>query len=461
MVLDLVRLAREFGPRTAVQDPERATTYAELVEEVFKAVSWLEQLGVEPGERVAVVCDQDRATVVRTLALLERGCTLLPLDPQLGKEEVFDRCVAFEAHWLSTADGALEGLASSDRSASTHATPPTQRPVMGLLSSGSTGTPKIALRTAAQLRACVAVHTGRFGLRPSDRIIAVVPIAFTYGIHNVLLGTLSSGACIVFPSSRHPRTVLSELVSQRVTVLGSTPVFFDMLVRFGAGAVADFERVRFAIAVGDALSTRVQRCFTEAFGKDLWNGYGASETGPALVNSTGAIDQDAVALGRPYPGVQVTLRDEDDQPVADGETGEIVVQSPGGAYGYMGGQDGARPFDDGRFFTGDRAVVRDGVFYFAGRSKLMINTAGRKVDPVEVEHVLLRHPHVEDAAVLGERDGDREFVKALVVSDVPLASIELMEFCARSLAAYKVPRVIEFRSHLARNANGKLLRERV
>jgi acyl-coenzyme A synthetase/AMP-(fatty) acid ligase len=276
-----------------------------------------------------------------------------------------------------------------------------------------------------------------------------------------LLATLSKGACIVFPVSRHPRTVLGEIAAQRVTVLGSTPVFFDLLVRFGAGASEALESVRVAIAVGDALSTRLQRSFGEAFGKTLWNGYGTSETGPALINSTDAADGDGVALGRPYPGVRVTLRDEDDRPVPAGETGEIVVQSPGGAHGYMGGQDGARPFDGDRFFTGDRAVVRDGVFYFAGRSKLLINTAGRKVDPTEVEQVLRRHPKVTDAAVLGQRDGDRELVKALVVSEVPLTSIELMEFCAQSLAAYKVPRVVEFRSSLARNANGKLMRERL
>jgi long-chain acyl-CoA synthetase len=460
-MLDLGFLSREFGSRASIQDPEGVTTYEDLVEQVFATVSWLERLGVEPGERVAVVCDQDRATVVRTLALMERGCTLLPLDPQLGEEEVLERCLAFGAHRLSKADGAPEMLAPFGQSVSTHATKQQERPVMGLLSSGSTGTPKIALRTAAQLRACVAVHARRMDLRPSDRVIAVVPIAFTYGFHNVLLATLSRGACIVFPSSRHPRTVLGEIGSQRVTVLGSTPVFFDLMVRFGAGAVAEFERVRVAIAVGDALSTRVQRSFAEAFGKIIWNGYGTSETGPVLINSTGAVDEEAVALGRPYPGVHVTLRDKDDRPVPEGETGEIVVQSPGCAYGYVGGQEGARPFDGGRFFTGDLAVERDGVFYFAGRSKQLINTAGRKVDPVEVEHVLLRHPKVKDAAVLGQRDGDRELVKAVIVSDVPLTGVELVEFCAQSLAAYKVPRVVEFRSSLARNANAKLLRGRL
>ena len=459
-MLDLGFLSREFGPRPAVRDPERATTYTELVRQVLATVAWLDGLGVEPAERVAVVCEQDRATVVRTLALMERGCAVLPLDPELGEEELIARCVAFGARWLSSAQGPPELLAPSVHRAPTPGTPLRDRPVLGLLSSGSTGTPKIAVRTAAQLRACVAVHARRLELRPSDRVIAVVPLAFAYGFNNVLLATLSKGACIVFPSSKHPRTVLSEVSSERVTVLGSTPVFFDLLVRFGAGAVEGFERVRVALAVGDALSTRVQRSFSEAYGQVLWNGYGSSETGPALINATGATgaaDGDVVALGRPYPGVGVTLRDEDDRPVAEGETGEIVVRSSGGAQGYVGGQSGARPFDGDRFFTGDRAVVRDGVFHFVGRSKLLINTAGRKVDPVEVEHVLLRHPKVTDAAVLGQRNGDRELVKAVVVSEVPLTGVELMEFCAHSLAAYKVPRVIEFRSSLARNVNGKLL----
>lgn len=460
-MLDLGQLSRRFGPRAAIMDAEGATTYADLVKQVFATVSRLDGLGVQPDERVALICEQDRATTVHALALMERGCTVLPLDPGLGEEEVLARCLAFGAHWISRAHGPHARLTSTVPRTSPKGASLEDRLVQGLLSSGSTGTPKIALRTSAQLRACIAIHAQQLELRSSDRVIAAVPIAFTYGFNNVFLATLSKGACIVFPSSRHPRTMLREIASQRVTVLGSTPVFFDMLLRFNTGVVEEFEHLRVAIAVGDTLSTRVQRAFAEAFGKPLWNGYGSSETGPALINTTGAADRDAAALGRPYPGVHVTLRDEADRPVAEGETAELVVRSPGGACGYVRGQEGERPFDGHRFFTGDRAVERGGVFYFVGRSKLLINTAGRKVDPVEVEQVLRRHSNIKDAAVLGHRDGDRELVKALVVSDVPLSGVELMEFCANSLADYKVPRVIEFRGSLARNANGKLMREQL
>lgn len=460
-MLDLEHLARSFGSSLAILEPQGGTTYAELVEGVGAALSRLGSMGVAAGDRVALVCEQDRATVVRALALLERGCAVLPLGPELGEQERLRSCSAFGALWLWRGEAWPQPLATPAPGAALQEAPLRERPVQGLLSSGSTGTPKIALRSAVQLRACVSIHARRLGLGPGDRVVAVVPLAFAYGFNNVMLATLSSGACIVFPSSRHPRRLLDEIGSQGVTVLGSTPVFFDLMLRFGAGSCGPIGGVRVALAVGDALSRRVQSAFAEAFGVLLWHGYGSSETGPALIHASDAADGDAVALGGPYPGVEVTLRDEADRPVGEGELGEIVVRSAGVALGYAGGQQGARPFDGDRFFTGDLGVLRDGQLYFAGRRKLLLNTAGRKVDPVEVERVLLLHPGVADAAVVGLRDAGREWIRAVVVATGSLSSVELMEFCSRSLAAYKVPRVFEFRSSLPRSPSGKLLRGRL
>ena len=243
-----------------------------------------------------------------------------------------------------------------------------------------------------------------------------------------------------------------------VTILSSTPTFLDLMVRFSEGVTDQLAGVRVCIATGEPLSRRIALRFAETFGKTLWNNYGSSETGPITVDRQNTAHGDAIALGCPYPGVEVTLRDEQDRLVPDGEIGEIVVRSPATGLGYANGQEGARPFDGDRFFTGDLGVLRDGALHFAGRRKLLLNTAGRKVDPTEVEHILLQHPQVTDAAVVGHRDGDREVVRAVVVAEGALTAGELMDFCNESLAAYKVPRIVEFRTSLPRNDTGKLMR---
>lgn len=230
------------------------------------------------------------------------------------------------------------------------------------------------------------------------------------------------------------------------------------MVRFAGGVTHSLEGVRACVVVGEALSVRIAREFAETFGKSVWQSYGASESGPALINRSDATHGDAVALGCPYPGVEVTLRDEHDRPVPEGEVGDIVVRSPAVALGYTSDQEDSYSFDGDRFFTGDLAVLRDGELYFAGRRKLLLNTAGRKVDPIEVEHVLIRHPKVSDVAVVGRQDGDREIVRAVVVPTGSVTAAELMEFCNESLASYKVPRIVEFRTSLPRNDTGKLMR---
>jgi long-chain acyl-CoA synthetase len=149
--------------------------------------------------------------------------------------------------------------------------------------------------------------------------------------------------------------------------------------------------------------------------------------------------------------------------VAEGVPGELVIESPAVGMGYDSEGDEARSgsrFEGRRFHTGDRVVRERGVFCFRGRLKVFIAAAGHKVDPAEVEQVLLSHPDIADAAVVGHPAGEgREEVKALVVIRRPIEPLALMDFCSRSLAAYKVPRIIEIRDSLPRNAMGKLQRE--
>jgi long-chain acyl-CoA synthetase len=276
-----------------------------------------------------------------------------------------------------------------------------------------------------------------------------------------LLASLSVGASLVFPASAHPRSLIRTCAAEGVTLLHGSATLFDLMVRSRRADWPELDGVRFARANAAGLSLETQRAFTEAFGIALWQSYGASESGGICVNRSGASHDGMLALGAAGPGVEVRICDEQGRELPDGEVGEIVADSPGVALGYEGDAGSGSRIHPGRFFTGDLGERRDGLFYFRGRSKLLINVAGRKVDPIEVERTLMRHASVADAAVVAEAAPSHEVVKAIVVARTPVEPEELMEFCGRELAPYKVPRRIEFRSALPRNAIGKLSRERL
>jgi long-chain acyl-CoA synthetase len=452
---------RAFGSRPALLDAETAISYGALAERVSTEVAELAAQGLAPGDRCAFVCGEDPATVVRALALLDLGCVVLPLSSQLGPEEQGPIRLAFAAQWSASTAGAVERLPERPGDRDGAGVGLSAPPVQGLLSSGSTGTPKIVLRSARQLRAYTDLYATGLSLTPDDRVAVLLPFSFAYGFNSLMLGTLAAGASLVFPGSRHPRRVMAGIRALGATILASTPTFLDLLVRYAEGASDELAGVRVCVATGEPLSDRLATRFFETFGKRLWNNYGSSETGPMTVDRCQTADGDAIALGRPYPGVEIRLRDEQGEPVPDGRAGEIVVRSPAVGLGRVSSSGGFEAFEDGEFATGDLGLFRDGVLFFVGRKKLLVQSAGRKVDPIEVEHALRRHPRVVDAAVVGHREGDREMIRAIVVADGEVTAGELLAFCSASLAPYKLPRRIEFRASLPRSESGKLLRTRL
>ncbi|MEZ4281828.1 MAG: AMP-binding protein [Myxococcota bacterium] len=463
-MFDGLRSLRGFGSRPALVESQGTTSFAELAALVSAEADRLTSLGLAPGDRCGLVCGEDRATVVRALALLEAGGVVLPLSGQLGVEELRQAEIAFEAQWRlqGAGAGAFERSAfECARSGDAVAARAAAAPVQGLFSSGSTGRPKIVLRSAPQLRAYTQIYAEAMSLSPDDRVAVLLPFSFAYGFNSLMLGSLAAGASLVFPGSRNPRRVLSAIREGAVTILAATPTLLDLMVRFAGGASGDLAGVRICVATGEPLSRPLAQRFRETFGKALWNNYGSSETGPMTLDREGTADGEAIALGRPYPGVEIGLRDEQGDPAPDGQVGEIVVRSPALGLGHAGRDGAVEAFEAGGFATGDLGVFRGGVLFFAGRRKLLINAAGRKVDPLEVEQAMRRHPRIVDAAVVGHPEGDREVVRALVVAEGSVTAGELMDFCSASLAAYKVPRIIEFRSALPRSESGKLIRTRL
>jgi long-chain acyl-CoA synthetase len=300
-----------------------------------------------------------------------------------------------------------------------------------------------------------------------DVVLAVLPLFHIYGLNVVLGASLHAGATVVLSERFDPEETLDLVERHRVTILpGAPPMFAGWLglphVREGA-----FHSVRVALSGAAPLAPELASTFRERFGVTIWDSYGLTEAGPAVTTSAGRDDPPAGSIGGPLPGVEVRLVDEQGHDVEEGDPGEIVVRGPNVFAGYWRRDaDSSDAFLDGAWLrTGDVAVRDDdGNLYLVDRKKDLIIVSGFNVYPGEVEDVLLRHPSVAEAAVVGmpdERTG--EAVRALVVleKDAEATPDEIVEFARTSLARFKVPSVLEVVSSLPKHVTGKVLRRAV
>jgi long-chain acyl-CoA synthetase len=203
--------------------------------------------------------------------------------------------------------------------------------------------------------------------------------------------------------------------------------------------------------------------FKQRTGVEICEGYGLSETAPSLTSNAAGRVKKAGSVGPAIPGVELRVVDDHDRDVPPGEVGEVVARGPNIFRGYWKRDaETAEAMRGGWFHTGDLARVdEDGYYFIVDRKKDMIIVSGYNVYPIEVENVLLRHPKVLDAAVVGvASEYQGESVKAVLVKrpGEALEASEVIEYCREHLAAFKVPRVVEFRQELPKNATGKLLK---
>jgi long-chain acyl-CoA synthetase len=334
--------------------------------------------------------------------------------------------------------------------------------------SGTTGAPKGAVLTHANVLFSAQTFRSMRRLDSSDVIFAMAPLFHVTGlICSVALGLLTAAPLVLGYRFDVP-TVLGLIDRYRVTfTVGATTIFLSFLDRPGFDQV-DISSLTKIICGGAPIPPSVVERYERATGVYLHNGYGLTETtsptfGTPLGSRSPVSATGSLALGVPIPDTECKLLGDDGEEVAIGETGEIVVRGPHVMAGYWRNEaETALHLQDGWLRTGDMATMdADGWFYLVDRKKDQINAAGFKVWPQEVEEVLYEHPAVREAGVVGVPDERRgETVKAFV-SLRPGASAtddELIAFCRERLAAYKVPRIVQFLDDLPKTVTGKITR---
>ncbi len=505
---DVVNLAAQLSAsaarlpvKPALLHRGAATSYAELEARVARGAAALVALGLSPhqgaapGDRVALMLDNSPAFVEACFAVLRAGLVAVPLNPGFTRDEVgaivadsgARAAIVAEPHLAAlhprAADAAgLEHVlvpgvddppdehlswerlvAETDPGAVAEAGPDALA-VLGY-TSGTTGQAKGAMLSHANLAANHRqLAQTRLRIEESDVVLGVLPLSHIYGLNVVMAFALARGATLLLQERFDPGETLDAVERQRVTVLVGAPPMYVAWGHMPGAAERDLASVRFAVSGAAPLPAHALEHCRDVLGITVWEGYGLTETGPVLTTMAMSEQPKPGCVGRPVPEVGLRLVDDDGEPVRRGDPGEVVVRGPNVFSGYWQRPEETAAVLDraGWFRTGDVGYADDdGDLHLVDRKRDLILVSGFNVYPREVEEVLVRHPGVAQAAVVGAPNpATGECVQAFVVpaGGAALTADELTAFARRHLARFKVPEHVEFVDALPLLPTGKVRR---
>jgi long-chain acyl-CoA synthetase len=299
----------------------------------------------------------------------------------------------------------------------------------------------------------------------AETIITALPLYHVYALTcNCLTFLLLGAHNILITDPRDMKGFIRELKKWKFTAITGVNTLYQGLVNQPDLAEVDFSHLNIASAGGMAVMEDTARQWFEVTGTEIIEGYGLSETSPVVTSNPVNMPSVTRSIGMPLPSTEVSIRDENGRELGIGEEGELCVRGPQVMTGYWRNEEATAKImtSDGFLKTGDMATVDEkGYFRIVDRKKDMIIVSGFNVYPNEVENVVTMHPDVVEAACIGVVGEDgRERVKVFVTLKPGAKTTveQIRDHCRENLAAYKVPKLVEFRDELPKTAVGKILR---
>ncbi|MGH8093415.1 MAG: class I adenylate-forming enzyme family protein [Chthoniobacterales bacterium] len=379
------------------------------------------------------------------LACLRRGIVVLPIERTVSERE---RAAALQACRVA---GLITDPAKPIKrlDADPPIDWPARAPVLLKLTSGTTAAPRAIRFRSAQLVADAVQICDTMGLTDADRNFAVIPLSHSYGFSNLITPLLIRGVAMAISRDRIPRAVLDDLARTEATVFPGMPLFFQA---FGEMTEApSLPKLRLCISAGAPLTRKVARKFREKFARPVHSFYGASECGGICYDGEGKSEEEGF-VGSPLRGVELLPLDP------RGETTQVRVRSAAVGDGYFP-QPEPEKLGDGFFVPDDLMTIDDAGVRLVGRISDVINVAGKKVNPAEVEAHLLTHAGVRQVVVFGRASPLRnQEVVACVVAARETSEAELVQFCRARLSGWQVPKRIFLLGALPVNERGKISR---
>jgi long-chain acyl-CoA synthetase len=471
-------------------------SYRELDQASDLLAAALAGAGIEPGDRVALQLPNIPQFLISYFGILKAGAVVVPLNVLLRAPEIAFHLGDSGARALITWEGVLAEAAKGAGAAGIDAiyavghpagaagalpferlldgTAPPRETVMRqpadtaviVYTSGTTGRPKGAELTHIQLYMNADIPGRLFDVQPDDVVITVLPLFHVFGLSSILDVCVRFGCTMSLVPRFTPAAVLAAVQRDRATIFEGVPTMFADLLSFPELGRYDLSSLRVAISGGASIPAPVLDAFEERFGLVILEGYGMTETASTTTFNPSADERRAYSVGKPIWGTQTQVWDDEGRPLPPGpeHVGEIVTRGLHVMKGYLNQPEAtAATFTGDWLHTGDLGYFDDdGFLFIVSRKKELIIRGGYNVYPSEIENVLHAHPAVAEAAVVGvpdERLGEEVMAVVIVRAMMELREHELVAWCRERLAAYKCPRVFQFRAELPKNSLGKVLKD--
>ncbi len=507
--------AGKYPEREAIVLGDTRLTYAQVNGAANQVASLLASRGIGKGDKVALSCANLPYFSIIYFGILKAGGTVVPLNVLLKGREVayhlgdseakayfcfqgtpelpigqeghagFEQAEGCEHFWMITVDPAAaspvdgtetlgQGMGSQPPTFDTVATDEDDTAVI-LYTSGTTGQPKGAELRHRNMRDNALTGEELFGADAAnpDTYLCVLPLFHSFGQSVIQNGGFAYGGTVVMLPRFDADAALKTMLKEKVTFFAGVPTMYWGLLGALDGSGVDVKELaanlRVAVAGGSALPVEVHKDFEKRFGVTILEGYGLSETSPVASFSKLGEGVRVGSIGTPIPGVEMKLLqaeswDEvDDGAEGEGAIGEIAIKGHNVMKGYYNRPEATdEVIRDGWFRSGDLGRRdEDGWYYIVDRSKDMIIRGGYNVYPREIEEVLMTHPDVSLAAVIGvPHESHGEEIKAVVIRNegATLTEQELIDWGKEQMANYKYPRHVEFVASLPMTATGKILK---
>jgi benzoate-CoA ligase len=483
---DLLERNLEAGraAKVAIHSAAGDLTYGDLSRLAAGAARALLDLGVRREERVLIAGFDTPGWVASFLGAIRIGAIPVPVNPLLQRSEDYDhyiddsfaRVIVVDANTEEKLEPAAERSSHKPRMLrADHLVPgdavaavPTRRDDMAfwLYSSGSTGKPKAVVHLQHDIPyTCVTYAEQVLGITERDTTFSTTGLFHAYGFGNNLTFPYWVGASTVLHAGRHtPATVLETIEKRRPTLFFSAPTLYNAILNFEGAKSRDLSSIRHCVAAAESLPAEVWRRWKDAFGLTILDGVGSTEM-LHIYCSNRVDDVRPGSSGKPVPGYELKILDDQGQPVANGEAGDLYVKGDSALALYWAQHEKSKRSILGDwFFTGDRyRTDSDDYYWYEGRSDDMIKVSGLWVSPIEIESALLEHPLVAESAVVGITVDGFTKIRAFVITKPEAVHgdglvIELQEHCKSRLQRFQYPHMIEFVSDLPKTVTGKIQR---
>jgi long-chain acyl-CoA synthetase len=481
---------------------DKKITYRQLSSFSDRFAQGLRNLGIKRKDKVAIFLSNSPEFVIANFGIMKAGLTVVPINNMFKQEEtefiLSDAgvsCVVTSLTYLDIIRPIKEKLNSLkniilvdgitsdtlnfyeiiERTTSKVKSEKIDKQSIAsiLYTSGTTGRPKGAMLTHGNFLSNCYACIQAINARKADNFICLLPMFHSFAWTVCVLIPLYVAASIVIIDSLWPfRKVIRNVIKKKVSVFVGIPSIYHILAHmhippvFTSRVLKMIDPLRICISGAAALFPEVLKEFEDKFWVPLLEGYGLTEASPVVsLNPIRGIRKPG-SVGLPIEGVEVKVVDEDGRQLKSGQIGELLVKGPNVMKGYFNNNQATdQTIKQSWLYTGDLCKIdRDGYIFIVDRKKDMINVRGLNVYPAEIERILLRHPKIKEAAVVGVADRFKgEVPKAFVVlkQNQELSQAEIVNYLRKNLAKFKIPKFVEFREILPKTTTGKIAKRQL